>query len=86
MGWTENVRRTPTWPDIVLTFFIGLVPLTLAVLNATRFADQVATHGDGLVTVLLAASGGAAIGLGIGMLRHRAAMRHALRNNPVTTV
>lgn len=78
MAWIENFRRTPTWPWIVAQFFLGLVMLTLAVLYATRYAEQVATHGDGLFTVGFAAVGGLAIGSGNGMIRHRAAMRHVL--------
>lgn len=84
MNWTENLLRTPTWPEIAFQFFVGLMPMILAVLNATLFADQTATHVDRLMTVGLAVVGGLAIGSGLGMIRHRAAMRHIRAINPAT--
>lgn len=84
MDWTKNLRRTPTWPLIVIQLLFGLMWLVLAVLNATRFAAQVTTHGDGLMTVAMAAVGGLAIGSGLGMIRQRAALRHILGIDPAT--
>jgi len=50
-GMARNSRRTPSWPELVLKLLLGLMFLSLAVLDGTRFADQVASHGDRLMTV-----------------------------------
>jgi hypothetical protein len=75
MGWKEDYRRIPTWFDIGIALAPSLVMLTLAVLNATRYAEQLVTHGDLLLTVGLAAVGGAGVGAAIEMIRHRAVRR-----------
>jgi hypothetical protein len=75
MGWKDDYRRIPTWFDIGITLAPSLMMLTLAVLNATRYSEQLVTHGDFLLTVGLAAVGGAGIGAAIEMVRHRAARR-----------
>lgn len=74
---TGRARRAPTGLGIAVEFVLGIMMLSYAVLQATRYADQVAAHGDGLMTVGAAAVGGLGIGLGLGLLRMRAAMRDA---------
>ena len=75
MAW--NLRRTPSWPEIVLELLLGLMFVTLAVLDATRYADQVAAHGDGLMTAAMGVVGGLALGSALGSIRQRRAMRAA---------
>lgn len=85
MGWTRHLSRTPTWPTIASQFLVGLVFVTLAVLDATRFADQVETHGDALMAVAMAVVGGLAIGAAFGLIRQRAAVRQGVEVDAATS-
>ena len=58
----------------MLTFLVGLVPLTNAVLDATRFADQTARHGDELATVISATVAGLVLGVALALLVQRLVM------------
>ena len=82
MAWTKSLLRTPTWAEIATPFGLGIMMLTLAVLDVTRFAAQTALHDDGLLTVGKAAVGGLLVGVGT----QRALLRVAASRQSETSV
>jgi hypothetical protein len=85
MTLTDHLRTTATRPVIVARLFVGLVCLTIAVLQETRYAEQVTNHGDGLMTVGLAAVGGLAMGSALESIRERAARRQVPEKSSATS-
>jgi hypothetical protein len=73
VGCVQRFLRTPTWATILIEVVLGVVFVTFAVLNAVGAA----TRNEGLMTAGLAAVGGLALGIAVGMTKHLLAARQA---------
>jgi len=70
----SGLVRTPTWTIIVTEAAVGLVLVVFAIFNAVNIAGTT----EGLLALGLGTGGGMALGLALGMTRHRLAAHDAV--------